>query len=98
MNKEELVHLAACTNLNSELGRYVARVMDEANDNGHTEYTTPIDDVKRALGAQMVELGEALQRRLPAGPLVIEHVAQQEDAVHDMVSTPPRRKPDIPEL
>jgi hypothetical protein len=58
MNHDELVIAAELSSVNQDVARYIGRVLDV--DRGRTEFTTPLSDVERELGARLVAVGRAL--------------------------------------
>ncbi|MGH3876670.1 MAG: hypothetical protein ACRDSK_06485 [Actinophytocola sp.] len=58
MNHDELVLLAELSSVNQDMARYIGRVLDV--DRGLTEFTTPLSEVERELGARLVAVGQAL--------------------------------------
>ncbi len=59
MNHDELVRVAELSSVNQEVARYIGRVLDV--DRGLTEFTTPLSEVERELGARLVAVGKALE-------------------------------------
>jgi hypothetical protein len=68
MDRQQLLFLARLTSVNTALGRYIARLMDEAAGHAITTYSVPLADVETELGEELTQLGRALAAK-GAGPL-----------------------------
>ncbi|WP_433260739.1 hypothetical protein ACQPZF_24925 [Actinosynnema sp. CS-041913] len=77
MTKDELLFNAWLTSLNHRLGRYVVRLMDEANATAITEYTVLPAEVEAALGEDLRELAEAILARSLGLALPVQHAGGQ---------------------
>ncbi|MEU4806397.1 hypothetical protein [Actinosynnema sp. NPDC023587] len=63
MTKDELDHAAHVARVNTVLGRYCVRLVDESDPRSTTHRTVPLEEVERNLGHELVELGQALLGR-----------------------------------
>jgi hypothetical protein len=79
VDRQQLLFLARLTSANTSLGRYVARLMDEAAGRGTTTYTTPLADVEGELGDELMQLARVL---LDKGTGSAGRIQNQEDLVH----------------
>ncbi|CCH29321.1 hypothetical protein BN6_20000 [Saccharothrix espanaensis DSM 44229] len=66
VNRAELEFIARITRANTLLGRYCARLMDEADPLCTTEYTVPLHNIERDLSREVIELGDLIGRRAEA--------------------------------
>ncbi|MEU7525978.1 hypothetical protein AB0A74_09610 [Saccharothrix sp. NPDC042600] len=60
MDKDELLFLARLASVNTALGRYIARLMDEAAGRGTTTYSVPLAEIEDELGQELMQLGRVL--------------------------------------
>ena len=60
MDKHELQYLSWLTSVNTALGRYIARVMDEATGHDTTTYSVSTAETESELGEALMQLGRAL--------------------------------------
>lgn len=60
MNKQQLLFNAWVTSVNTSLGRYIARLMTEADPHCTTEFTTPLPEVEWDLAGELLVLAHAL--------------------------------------
>jgi hypothetical protein len=89
MTKDELLFNAWLSSLNQRLGRYVVRLMDEANPLATTEYTVPLIEVEAALGADLRELADAITGRSLGPALPVQDAG-------DQAAKRPHRTPELP--
>ncbi|WP_158839455.1 hypothetical protein [Saccharothrix deserti] len=67
MNQQELLFSARLSSVNSLLGRYIARLMNEADPLSRTEYTVPLAEVEQEVGTELAKLAHAILNKA-AGP------------------------------
>jgi hypothetical protein len=60
VDKQQLVFTARLSSVNSLLGRYIARLMNEADPLTRTEYTVPLVEMEREVGVELVELARVI--------------------------------------
>lgn len=84
MDKRELLFNTWLSSVNTQLGRYITRLLTEADPHSTTEYTTPLSDVERELGAALIELGMAISDKAADLPFALEGAAS--DAVEPLRS------------
>lgn len=68
MTEEELAFVAWVSRVNQDLGRYVVRLVDEANPLCTTEYTTKLVEIESQLAADLAEAAQAIAARRYALP------------------------------
>ncbi|MEV8440784.1 hypothetical protein AB0425_25695 [Actinosynnema sp. NPDC051121] len=71
MDKDELLFIARLTSINTALGRYIARLMDETTGRGTTTYSVPLAEVEHELGQELTRLGRALVAKGAGQPSVV---------------------------
>ncbi|XVV06704.1 hypothetical protein ACQPW3_15485 [Actinosynnema sp. CA-248983] len=77
MTEEELAFVAWVSRVNQDLGRYVVRLVDEANPLCTTEYTTQLVEIENQLAADLAEAAHAVAARRYALPRQIRGPAER---------------------
>lgn len=80
MNRDELLFGAWLSSLNTRLGRYAVRLVDEASMPGHTDYSEALPEVERKLATDLIELAHAILRKSDGLPYPKQDVRQREVA------------------
>lgn len=90
MDEDELRFNSWLTSVNSQLGRYTARLLTEADPLSTTEYTTPLHVVEQQLGAALIELGHTVTDKAAGLPITVD-VPGWSGAQQSAVSSQPSR-------
>lgn len=91
MDKQQLLFNAWVTSVNTSLGRYIARLMTEADPRSTTEFTTALAQVEQDLADELLELAHVLFQKSADRPYTVPNSS------HQPVQPPPTR-PAIPEM
>jgi hypothetical protein len=78
MDKGELQFVSWLASVNTSLGRYIARLMDEAAGHSTTTYVVPLADVETDLGEELMKLGRALTAKGAGRPSRIAGAATRD--------------------
>lgn len=60
MDKAQLAYMSWLTSVNSSLGRYIGRLMNEATGSSTTTYVVSLAEVERELGDELLQLARVL--------------------------------------
>ncbi|XVV02689.1 hypothetical protein ACQPW3_35860 [Actinosynnema sp. CA-248983] len=77
MTEEELEFVAWVSRVNQDLGRYVVRLVDQANPLCTTEYTTALVDIETQLAEDLTEAAKAISARRHALPRQVRGFAER---------------------
>lgn len=96
MERDDSLFLAALTQANQEIGRYVMRMLEADSGRGRTEYTRDLGEIEQVLGTALLRLGRQLVERAEArGLVVVESLGARQEADEVEVSETSRGKPDV---
>lgn len=94
VTKDELEFVTWLSRVNQDLGRYIVRLIDEANPLCTTDYTTDLNQVETELAQALTETARAVgsraqtlprqgrrptERALAAAPATVDHPSEQSD-------------------